>query len=293
MKIFTAEPGTSFPGGKTTFSVEKPISGLAFFIEHPDTAASSAVATTLKENYGNILVTSYFVSKNGNNTPVMQNVPLSALFDYTQNGEGVVRLSRYTVSPFRTKETHAFIQLCPVGALVFDNDESLIFELEGLPVEAAFKLTIYGLETALADMSVIQWNALPIPAGQSTKEFGITGYSELVIPVTTGALKEVVVTYTNGKTCRYTEKELQIIAMQSNDFAVVGDIFNPGYSAWYVFPVQNAQTVEFLTDGTVFVAYGVGSKVVARPAAVVNINARLVDTTEVKEQQEVKAAARA
>ncbi|MCG8329802.1 MAG: hypothetical protein MI974_19050 [Chitinophagales bacterium] len=233
-----------------------------------------------------VLVSIAYVS-NGNSIRHSHQVPLTVIADYQAAFEGVFS-GNQDVAGGVMDDLRVSVPLCSSGSLVLSGDEQIQIQLTGLPADASDELDIYGLEMPTRDVELVQFKKLIVPADEQDKTFRLNDYELLLIEPSD--FDELLLSYSNGNTCKYTPAELIYLSEKTNELAVhfrpssIGSLTDaslPGYISYVAFDVSSVTSVQCLraAGGAVVEMYGIHSTVVAAPAPVVAVNNNLTDTT--------------
>lgn len=276
MLIANNVAGNTLSGGKYVANIERDISGLYFELAVP--AASAIAIADASVHLRSLTMDAYVVSKKAGQVQIANQTPLSVIAEYGQNAEGFIRIvdNGTNITGLRF-----FLPLCPEGALSMQDDETISIAISGVPNSADYKLNIWGIETSTADFSVHQFSEKAVPEGNTEKEFDLTDVHTLIVP-NVGNVTEVVITYSNGKWCRYTNQEMNAISDMSNDLAYIAT--TPAGTAYgakgnHVLTVASAVSCVIKTDGTAVRTYVVRDRAATKTMDVEKINSKLEDTT--------------
>lgn len=296
MRIWTLEPIASFSGGTAVARIEQAIRSVMLRVHFTAGAMPitvSGVPKKVGDVFPNTTVTAYVIMKDGGQRQICTKLPLAALFEFAQDQEGVI-----VYNPIASTVNAAWVEgsilTSPAGALEMKDDEILHLEINGIDTEVVSHLTAYGIELPERDFRVYQYSNLSVAQDQVERTFDCEELESLIIPNNT-ALSELLITYSNGVTCRYVLDELKRIAFDNNDLTVaytsttnVAPIGQHGFSSYIILNLSKASECKVVTNGSGLTLHGVKSVAVVAPSKVVNANEKLQDTTEGKLLKDVQ-----
>lgn len=291
MRIWNTQPIATFVGGNAFAKIEQAIRSVLFRVNFSSGygymagSGSSSRKKTLSELFPTTVVTAYVILRDGGQREICTRLPLAALFEYAQADEGVVLLKPLS-DDLDVDFIEGSILISPGGALEMKDDEVLHIQFDGLDTEVVESITAYGIEMPQRDFSVYHYSNLSVGQDQIERAFDCTELTDLIIP-DSSVLFELLLSYSNGVTCRYTLDELRHISNQNNDISVAGANTAPsfnygavyGYSSYHILNVQNAKECKLVTNGNGFTMHGVKVVAAVAPSKVQHANESLVDTS--------------
>lgn len=302
MSSLTQIQGTSIPAtGELTIRVEKPCTGVAIKANFYSTQLGvRSKLTNTTQNTAltmNARVTAYLQTKMGNQISIYRDVPLSAIAEYSQFGEAYIPVTRTNFTPtnaatMTTAQVDSVVFQVPFtagGHIPFQNDETLVFTLTGLPTGAGSDLLLffYALESPIQSPTCLVFEQLNIAQGVKEKSFNAREYDQILIPYNSAELStQVRVNYTNGYTAIYTTDELLSLCCDRNDSVVRSNtLYDPfeikGVAEYFVLDVKEAAEVVFNVSGTnAQIGFGVKSQVIGNPIAAIVNNSKLESASE-------------
>lgn len=271
MRIISNTLTSSFSGATAEFTCEHTgVGALGFDF------TSAAMAGDIEELYtvlDEIKLSAAYVRKNGPQVTICSRLSLLQLAVFGASSEGAIA----TTSTIN--RVSFVVPLSEMGGIQMLDDETLTFTLNGLPTTAGLRMSVYGMESPVADPVMFVYNQKSVPAGTISKTFDLTPSAFLILPVT-NSLDSLQITYANGQDVTLTPAELFLHHSTRQDLVTIAPTNVDQIGPYYVLQVEAAATLRVNSTGTLYNFTAVDPTVINSVANVQAQNAPLASTVD-------------
>jgi hypothetical protein len=158
----------------------------------------------------NETISAYIERADGNNTDILSNISLKAFL------AGSVAESPAIFQ--NSAGCSALCEICENGSVVLQETEAIRLKLENL--KSAVNYELHGIEYPNYSPETVQWSRKNLLIGETQRKIMVEN-EELVVIENPDGIQEIVVTYQNGLTVKYTRKEMDFLSRDLDPIKIV------------------------------------------------------------------------
>lgn len=158
----------------------------------------------------NETISAYIERADGNNTTILPDISLAAFMAGSVSENPAIFQGAFGCS--------ALAEICENGSVMLQDTEAIRIKLEGLKAGVTYQ--IHGIEYPNLSPDTVVWSRKNLLVGEADRKLDLSKEELLVIENPNG-ITDMLVTYINGNTVKFTNKEMVMISRDLDAVKIV------------------------------------------------------------------------